>query len=76
MNNKGAREITLKSLREENKKTAAEVATVLGIARSTYSNYEQGIRTIDIRLIVPLSKLYGVSAEEIIEAQLNSLSCQ
>lgn len=66
--------MTLKELREENKCTAAEVATVLKIARSTYSNYEQGIRTIDIRLIIPLSKLYGVSAEEIIEAQISS--CQ
>lgn len=66
--------MTLKDLRLENKKTAAEVATVLGVARSTYSNYEQGTRTIDLRLIIPLSKLYGVLAEEIIEAQLNS--CQ
>ena len=45
---------TLRELREQNKNTAAEVAEVLGIARSTYSNYEQGIRMIDIELIIPL----------------------
>lgn len=43
---------TLKSLRLENRKIAAEVAAALGIARSTYSNYEQGIRQIDLRLIM------------------------
>ena len=62
----------LRELREKNKNTAAEVAEVLGIARSTYSNYEQGIRMIDIELIIPLAKLYNCTAEEIIEAQINS----
>ena len=63
---------TLRELREQNKNTAAEDAEVLGIARSTYSNYEQGIRMIDIELIIPLAKLYNCTAEEIIEAQINS----
>lgn len=66
---------TLKSLRLENRKIAAEVAAALGIARSTYSNYEQGIRQIDLRLIIPLSKLLDCTVEEIIEAQLNSCQC-
>ena len=63
---------TLRKLREQNKNTAAEVAKVLGIARSTYSNYEQGIRIIDIELIIPLARFYNCTAEEIIEAQINS----
>ncbi len=63
---------TLRELREQNKNTAAEVAEVLGVARSTYSNYEQGIRMIDIELIIPLAKLYNCTAEEIIQAQINS----
>ncbi len=65
-------EITLRDLRMSNEKTAAEVATVLGISRSTYSNYEQGTRTINIELIIPLAKLFECSAEEIIQAQINS----
>ena len=40
--------MTLKELRLQNKKTVAEIAKELGVARSTLSNYEQGIRTIDI----------------------------
>ena len=63
---------TLRELREQNKNTASEVAEVLGVARSTYSNYEQGIRMIDIELIIPLAKLYNCTAEEIIQAQINS----
>lgn len=63
---------TLKDLRVQAKMTAEQVAAVLGIARSTYSNYEQGIRTIDISHIIPLAELYDVSEREIIEAQLNS----
>ncbi len=63
---------TLRDLRVQNKKTAEQVAAELKIARSTYSNYEQGIRTIDIRFIIPLAKIYDCTEREIIEAQLNS----
>ena len=68
--------MTLKELRKQNKKTVAEVAKVLGIARSTFSNYEQGTRTIDIQHIMPLSNLYDCSAEDIIVAQINSLNAR
>ena len=59
---------TLRELREQNKNTAAEVAEALGVAVSTYYNYEQGLRKIGLEL----AAFYDVSAEEIIEAQLNS----
>ena len=65
--------MTLKDLRKQSGKTAAEVAAALGIARSTYSNYEQGIRQIDLRLIIPLAKYLEVNTEEVIEAQLQSI---
>ena len=66
--------MTLKELRQQSKKTAAEVAEVLGVARSTYSNYEQGTRIINITQVLPLSQLYDVSAEEVIHAQLESVN--
>ena len=66
--------MTLKELRQQSKKTAAEVAKVLGVARSTYSNYEQGTRIINITQVLPLSQLYDVSAEEVIHAQLESVN--
>lgn len=65
---------TLKALREENKCTVADVAKVLGVANSTYYNYEQGIRRLGLEYILLLSSYYDCSAEEIITAQLNS--CQ
>lgn len=65
---------TLRDLRNQAKMTAEQVATELSIARSTYSNYEQGTRTIDIRLIIPIAKIFDCTEREIIEAQLNS--CQ
>lgn len=65
---------TLKDLRVQAGKTAAEVAEKLGISRSTYSNYEQGTRTIPLNLVIPLGKILDVSTEEIIEAQLSSIN--
>lgn len=66
--------MTLKELRQQCGKTAQDIARALGIPRSTYSNYEQGIRQIDLHLILPLAKIIGVSAEEIIEAQISSIN--
>ena len=66
--------MTLKELRQQSNKTAQEVASALRIPRSTYSNYEQGIRQIDLQLILPLSRLLEITAEEVIEAQLHSIA--
>ena len=65
---------TLKDLRLENKKTLAEVASVLGVSIQAVCNYEAGERRMGLEQILSLSKFYDCSAEEVIEAQLNS--CQ
>lgn len=65
--------MTLKELRLQSKKTAAEVAAVLGVAVSTLYNYEQGVREIGIRQVKLLAELYDVSEREVIEAQLESV---
>lgn len=67
-------ERTLKQLREENKKTVADVAKVLGVVPSAVTNYESGTRRISLEHVLILSKEYEEPAEEIIKAQLNSLS--
>lgn len=64
--------MTLKQLREQNKSAAAEVARALGVTQSAISNYEKGIRRISLEHVLILSEFYDCSAEEIIEAQLNS----
>lgn len=69
-------EQTLRDLRRASKKTAAEVAEALGITIQAVYNYERGIRLIDIYSIIPLARLFDVTAEEIIEAQINSQRAQ
>lgn len=64
---------TLRDLRKQSKKTLAEVADVLGVSSAAVSFYENGHRQISIHQVIPLANLYGVSAEEIIEAQTASI---
>lgn len=63
---------TLKTLREENKKTLAEIASALNVCVRAVSRYEQGTRKISLEQVLTLAKLYECTAEEVIEAQLNS----
>ncbi|MCL6592703.1 MAG: helix-turn-helix domain-containing protein, partial [Alicyclobacillus sp.] len=43
--------------------TQDEVADKIGVARSTYSNYENGHREPDLNTIQKLAELYGVSID-------------
>ncbi len=67
---------TLRDLRKQAGKTCAEVAKTLGVTRNAVTNYETGIRRISLEQVLALSKLYDVSTEEIIKAQLNSQRVQ
>lgn len=66
--------MTLRELREKNRKTLTEVASVLGVTAQAVCNYESGIRQIGLDDVLTLSALYDCNAEEVIKAQLNS--CQ
>ncbi len=66
--------MTLRELRLQNKKTAAQVATALGVKLSTWYNYEQGFRRLNIERIIPLAELFDVSEREVIEAQIESIA--
>ena len=65
---------TLRDLRIQSKKSPSEVAKALNVSIRAIYNYEYGIRQISLNQVISLSKLFEVSAEEIITAQLNS--CQ
>ncbi|MCM1043331.1 MAG: helix-turn-helix domain-containing protein [Corallococcus sp.] len=67
--------VTLRELRKAAGKSVQEVTEVLGVKKSTYYNYEYGLRKIHIEQVLTLSKLYDITAEEVIEAQLNSCLC-
>lgn len=65
--------MTLKQLRKQSKKTAAEVATALGVTPNAVTNYECGIRSIGLEQVLKLAELFDVSEREIILAQLQSI---
>jgi len=65
---------TLRDLRKASEKTLAEVANVLNVSEAAVCQYEKGSRQISIQQVVPLARLYGVSAEDIISAQLISIA--
>ncbi len=64
---------TLRDLRAQAGKSRAEVATALGVTVQAISQYENGLRSIDLEQVLTLSNLYDCSTEEIIEAQLTSI---
>lgn len=64
--------MTLKELRIQSNKSRGETATALEVTVQAISNYESGARQINIAQVLILSKLYECTAQEVIEAQLNS----
>ena len=63
---------TLRDLRVRSGKSISEVAEVLFVKIQTVYRYEKGLRSISIEQVLPLAELYDVSAEEVIQAQINS----
>ena len=63
----------LNELRQNAGYTVAAVAKELNVTLRAVFNYEHGLRRINIEQVLILAKLYDCSAEEIIEAQLNTL---
>ncbi len=62
---------TLRGLRMAANKTTNEVAEKLGVTQSAIIKYENGKRKINIEQVLILAKLYDVTAEEVIIAQLS-----
>ena len=56
----------LKALREDNDLTQQQIADYLGIAQTTYSQYELGKRPLPIEFLVALCRYYQVSADEVL----------
>lgn len=56
----------IRDLREQADLTQTEVSQKLNIQRATYSNYENGLRTPPLEILVALAELYEVSLDYII----------
>ena len=65
---------SLRDLRKASEKTLAEVARALHVSVRTVARYEDGTRRINIDPVIPLARLYRVSAEYIIAAQAISVA--
>ena len=50
-------------MREDNDKTQAEIAEVLGMQQTQYGRYERGLRELPMHHFVTLAKYYNVSLD-------------
>lgn len=57
----------LRDLREDHDMTQNELVKILGMHKTTYTNYEQGKREIPFGLVIRLAKIYNVSLDYIAE---------
>lgn len=60
--------VIIRNLREDNDLKQKTVASYLGVAQQTYSNYENGHRDIPLWAILKLSEYYKVSIDYLLGA--------
>ena len=63
----------IKSLRVDNDFTQQEIADALGITRSRYSNYENGINEPSLDILIRLSKLFNCSIDDLLKIKINTI---
>jgi len=49
----------LKILRDANRLSAEQMSSYLGIGRSTYANYESGLRNVPLEVLLKASDIFG-----------------
>lgn len=53
----------IRDMREDNDKTQAQIADILGIKQQQYSRYENGTDDIPLRYLIVLARYYNVSLD-------------
>ena len=56
----------IKALRVDKDLSQRELADILNVTRSAYSNYENGIRELPVEILSRLADFYGTSVDYII----------
>lgn len=56
----------VKALRVDKDLSQKELADILNVTRSAYSNYENGIRELPVEILSRLADFYGTSVDYII----------
>lgn len=62
----------LKSLRTDNDYGQKEIADAIGISRSRYSNYENGISEPNVDVLIKLSDFFNCSIDDLLKNKLNT----
>ena len=61
--------IRLRELRNEKEKTQAELASVLGVSRQVYANYENGINEPSIDTLIRLADYFECSIDYLVSRE-------
>lgn len=56
----------LKELRNQHRETSKEIASLLGVSRSAYTNYENGLRPLPLEYAVILATHWAVSIDTLV----------
>ena len=56
----------IRDMREDNDKTQAQIAEILGIKQQQYSRYENGTDEIPLHYIIVLARYYNVSLDYLV----------
>lgn len=64
----------LKIVRKRKKMSQEEVASALGLTRSTYSGYENGVAQPSIESLILISDFYNVPIDELVKKDLTTFS--
>ena len=61
----------IKILRKEKRISQAQLATLLGVVPGTISNYENGVSEPDLKIVEEMTKILGVSAQDLLYIDLS-----
>lgn len=64
----------LKLLRKRKKLSQEEIANELGLTRSSYSGYENGVAEPNLSTLMKFSNFYNISLDKLIKRDLNKIS--
>ena len=53
----------IRDIREDNDKSQAEIATLLGMKQQQYARYENGTQEIPLHHIITLARYYNISLD-------------
>ncbi|GAA0070267.1 hypothetical protein UT300003_17900 [Clostridium sardiniense] len=62
--------VNLKNLRLDNDLSQVKLSEKLGISRSTYSNYENGISEPDLDMLIKISTFFNCSIDELLKGKV------